>query len=286
MPLFDVYIAVDFSGSKDQSRQKSSIVVAEAQCGTASKIQKDRFTRWEAVLYLLQRILHYNSDGKRVLCGFDFCYAFPRGFWSDLTDRSEAWDEVIADMANGLAQLPAIEEKPESNARRWAEIVNQKISRRFEIGSGPFWGPGFSQLKDPRFPFSKVSFSEYRLAERRGPGFKPIFKIGGQGAVGLQSLCGMPYLHHIRTTCLQQKAPLHCWPFDGWEPEGPAHFLVEWYPALYNEGTKSHEADALACVNWAMELDGREGLRSYFVPDLSEEKRNQATIEGWVLGIL
>jgi len=286
MPLFDVYIAVDFSGSKDQARQKSCIVIAEAQRGTASKIQKDRFTRWEAVLYLLQRILHHNSDGKRVLCGFDFCYAFPRGFWPALTDRSEVWDEVMADMANGLAQLPAIEEKPESNARRWAEIVNQKIARRFEIGAGPFWGPSFFQQKDPRFPFSKASFSEYRLAERRGPGFKPIFKIGGQGAVGLQSLCGMPYLHHIRTTCLQQKAPLHCWPFDGWEPEGPAHFLVEWYPALYNEGAKSHEADALACVNWAMELDGREGLRSYFVPDLSEEERNQAATEGWVLGIL
>ena len=29
MPLFDVYIAVDFSGSKDAGRQKSSIAFAE-----------------------------------------------------------------------------------------------------------------------------------------------------------------------------------------------------------------------------------------------------------------
>ncbi len=286
MPIFDVYVAVDFSGSKDSGRQKSSIVVAEATQGAVTEVQKDRFTRFEAVLHFLQRIFHYNSKGKRVLCGFDFCYAFPRGFWPALTGRSEAWDDIIRDLAEGVPQLPAIVEKPEPNAREWADIANKKLARSLQLGMGPFWGPNFDQAKDPRFPYSKAPFREYRLAEQRGPGFKPIFKIGGQGSVGLQSLCGMPYLHQIKTTCTQQKAPLHCWPFDGWDPEGSAHCLVEWYPALYNDEPKSHVSDALACVNWAMQLDEKDELRKYFVPDLTQAEKQQAEIEGWVIGIL
>lgn len=286
MPLFDVYVAIDFSGSNDSAQQKSSIVFAEALRECEPDVQKNRFTRYEAVLHLLQRILYHNSKGKRVLCGFDFCYSFPRGFWPALTGRSEIWSDVVRDLADGTPHLPAIVEKPKPNAREWAQAANKKLSSSLHVEAGPFWGPGFDQVKKPHFPYSQMPFKEFRLAERRGPGFKPVFQVGGQGAVGLQSLCGMPYLHNIKTTCVQQKAPLRCWPFDGWEPEGKEHFLVEWYPALYNEGPKSHESDALACVKWAMELDGREELRRYFVPDLTEEEKKQAAIEGWVLGIL
>ncbi|MFO8101617.1 MAG: hypothetical protein R6U37_05590 [Dehalococcoidia bacterium] len=286
MPLFDVYVAIDFSGARDSAQQKSSIVCAEASQGCEPEVQKDRFTRYEAVLYLLQRILYHNHKGNRVLCGFDFCYSFPRGFWSALTGRAERWPEIVRDLAEGIPKLPPIADKPKPNSKEWARAANKKLAHTFRIEAGPFWGPGFDQSRDPKFPYSQVAFGEYRLTERRGAGFKPIFKVGGSGAVGLQSLCGMPYLHHVRTTCAQQKAPLHCWPFDGWEPEGEEHFLVEWYPALYNEGPKSHESDALSCVNWAMDLDSRDELRQYFVPALSEAEKERAATEGWVLGVL
>ncbi len=286
MPLFDVYIAVDFSGSKDAGRQKASIVSAEAERGTSPDVQKDRFTRFEAVLYLLQRLLHHNSRGKRVLCGFDFSYSFPQGFWPSLTDRSESWVDVTRDLVDGAANLPPIVEKPESNARDWAKLANRKLSHQLETGIGPFWGPNFAQPTDPKFPYTKAPFKEYRLTERRELGFKPIFKVGGQGSVGLQSICGIPYLFNIRATCEQQKVPLHCWPFDGWSPEGSAHFMVEWYPALYNQGVKSHDQDALACVQWAMDMDEQDQLADCFIPDLSDAERQQAGIEGWVLGVL
>ena len=126
MPLFDVYIAVDFSGSKDVGRQKTSIALAEAERGTSPDVQKDRFTRFEAVLYLLQRLFYHNSKGKRVLFGFDFSYSFPQGFWSSLTDRSEEWIDITRDLVEGAANLPPIIEKPESNARDWAKLANRK----------------------------------------------------------------------------------------------------------------------------------------------------------------
>lgn len=286
MTLFDVYIAVDFSGSKDAGRQKASIAFVEAQRGEPPDIQQERFNRFEVVLYLLQRLFYHSSKGKRVLCGFDFSYSFPQGFWDALTGQSEMWPAITSGLVNGIANLPPIVEKPESNARGWAELANKKLAHSLDTGIGPFWGPGFSQSTDPRFPFSKVPFKEYRLTEQRGSGFKPIFKVGGAGSVGLQSLCGLPYLFHIQTTCVQQKTSLHCWPFDGWNPEGTAHYLVEWYPALYNKGQKSHEQDALACIEWAMEMDDDDLLSDYFSPALSDEEKAQAAIEGWILGIL
>ena len=286
MPLFDEYVAIDFSGSKDPARQRNGIVLAEIDRAVGLDVQGGRFTRFEAALYLMQRVVRCHSNGKRILFGFAFRFAFPCGFWPALTGRSETWGDVVRDLADGIPQLPAIAEKPESNAGEWVEIANKKLSHKFQLGIGPLWGPGSSQIKDPHFPFTKVPFSEYRLTEQRRTGFKPIFKIGGQGAVGLQSLCGLPYLHHIKTTCRQQKVPLHCWPFDGWDIGNSAQVMVEWYPALYNEAPKSHKSDALACVNWAMELDSREELSSYFVPDLSKEEAEKAVREGWVLGIL
>ncbi|MBM3131717.1 MAG: hypothetical protein FJZ95_01625 [Chloroflexi bacterium] len=286
MSLFDVYIAIDFSGSRDVARQKSSIAFAEVEHGSSPRVEKDRFSRFDVVLYLIQRIPHHVSRGKTVLCGFDFSYSFPQGLWHSATDLPENWGDMIRGMANGVANLPAIVEKPESNTRKWAEMVNSRIARNLSVQAGPFWGPGFSRSTNPGFPFSKAQFGEFRLVEKRAPGFKTIFQIGGAGSVGLQSLCGIPYLFHLQTTCAQQKVSLHSWPFDGWEPEGSSAVLVEWYPALYNRETKSHESDALACVTWARDLDQRGELRDYFVPALSDAEKAQAAIEGWVLGVL
>lgn len=286
MPLFDVYIAVDFSGAKDANRQKASIALAEIERGSAPRIETDRFTRFDVIWFLLQRILHHNSAGRRVLAGFDFCFSFPDGFWAALTNSPADWGSLIRGMAEGVVNLPAIVDKPESNARKWAEMANQRIARKLDMKTGPFWGPGFSQITNPGFPFSRSQFAERRLVERREPGFKSVFQVGGQGAVGLQSLCGIPYLHHIRTTCAQQKANLHCWPFDGWNVEPSSHLMVEFYPALFNQGEKSHASDALACGNWAMEMDDEGELATYLHPGLSDSENAQAVVEGWVLGVL
>lgn len=286
MYLFDVYIAVDFSGSKSRVQQMHGIAIAENERGAHSRVQTDTFTRKEVVSYLLERIIHHNANGKRVLCGFDFQYSFPKGFWSALTGLPETWTNILQGMVEGVADLPPITEEPESNARKWANNANQRIALLLQTKAGPFWGPHFFQGTDPKFSFSHASFEEFRLVEKRIKGCKPIFKIGGLGTVGLQSLCGMPYLPHIRTVCLERHIRLHCWPFDGWRPQGSAHSLVEWYPAIQNQGQKSHGNDALACVEWARDMDDQGRLSTYFVPRLSKPEKAQAALEGWVLGII
>jgi len=284
MPIFNVYIAVDFSGSKNSAWQQRSIAFAEWERSLSPYVQKG-FTRPNVVDYLLERIIDHNRSGKRVLCGFDFQYSFPNGFWHALTGLPDTWTNILQGISKGVSDLPPITEQPESNARQWAEVANHRIASLMEIKRGPFWGANFSQVKDPKFPFLHAPFKEFRLVEKLSQGFKPIFKIGGKGAVGLQSLCGMPYLFHIRQICLQEHISLHCWPFDGWDPTGSTHLLVEWYPALYNQGSKSDELDALACVEWARNIDDQEMLSNYLISPLTHSNKAQATIEGWVLGI-
>lgn len=188
-------------------------------------------------------------------------------------------------MSEGVSGLPPIGEEPESNARQWAEAANNQIARRLGGSVGPFWGANFLPTKDPRFfSFGKPAFEEYRLVEKRLPGCQPIFKVGGRGSVGLQSLCGIPCLCHLRTVCSEENIPLHFWPFDGWDSRG-YHVMVEWYPAIHNRGRKSDEKDAYACVEWAKSIDEEGTLSHYFAPGLSRSEKAQVAFEGWVLGV-
>jgi len=283
MPLFDVYIAVDFSGSAHRAEQQRNIVLAEWERSVSPHVENN-LTRSQVTLHLLQRVIYHNSRGKRVLCGFDFQYSFPQGFWHALTGLPESWTNILQGISEELDDLPPITEEPKSNARQWANMANHRIAKLLGMSGGPFWGPNFYQATDPHFQFLHAPFEEFRLVEKCVRGSKPIFKIGGQGAVGLQSLCGMPHLFRFRARCAQEHVELHCWPFDGWNPSSSTHVLVEWYPAIQNQGRKSHKEDASACVRWAKIHDEEGKLLNYFIPHLSNSEKAQACVEGWVLG--
>jgi hypothetical protein len=282
---FDAFIAIDFSGSKHSYLQKKHIVFAETEHKLASTAIKSGFTRFTVILHLMERLQYHTKKRNRVLLGFDFCYSFPRGLWYSLTNTREVWGAMIKGMAEGFSGLPPIIEEPLSNARLWAELANKKITQSLNCPSGPFWGANFIQARNPKFfGRSDLPFSEYRIVEKRLPRCKSVFKIGGQGSVGLQSLCGMPLLARLQSLCLQEGTPLHAWPFEGWDFE-KKNVLVEWYPAIYNINRKSDENDAIACVEWAKSADAQGSLTRYFHPDLSATEKAQAEFEGWILGV-
>ena len=68
--------------------------------------------------------------------------------------------------------------------------------------------------------------------------------------------------------------------------------VVEVYPALWHpdfrdetQGMGLHQRDAYSVARW-MSIKDRAGLlQQYFNPDLSEENRNAARCEGWILGV-
>jgi len=259
--MLDVYIAIDFSGSKHRYLQRKSIYYAEKEHGSKTEATNRR-TRQETVDYLFQRLKALNAEGKRALFGFDFQYSFPKGFWGTLTGRSDAWENVLKGLAEGVDDLPAIVEEPVSNARDWAAKANEALAKRVGLENGPFWGANFVQQKDPRFPYYETPFGEKRATDLLRKDLKPIFKIGGAGSVGLQSLCGMPLLHQFLQRCRSDDIPVHCWPFDGWNIGTSRHVLVEWCPKIQNVGKKSDKNDAVACVDWAYQQDVSGSLES------------------------
>lgn len=231
--MFDIYAFADYSGSKNKGMQRKHIVLAVVEGEEIHTFRRlTRGTLFEQVKQLL-------ATDKRILFGFDHSYSFPIGFYETITGEPwQRWDQL----------LRLMEDVP-YDARAWAASINEQIQQKVSVPQGPFWGPNFKpQERDPKFPYERTHLKQYRLCEEREARMKPIYKIGGAGAVGLQALCGIPYLAKLRAYCWEQGIPLFCWPFDGWELPERGHVMVEMYPTMFNTGPRTDEEDAMACA--------------------------------------
>ncbi|MFN8513056.1 MAG: hypothetical protein U0841_10800 [Chloroflexia bacterium] len=203
-------IAIDWSGRKGPSQRKT-IWLAEARDNTLTRLENGR-TREQVADHLIAEA----SRDPRFVVGIDFAFSFPAWF---LTDRN-------------LPDAPALWALAAREAETWLRICEP-----------PFWGrPGKGR---------PAGVEQYRHADRAVPRTggispKPVFQIGGAGAVGTGSLRGMPILHRLRS------AGFSVWPFDppGWPR------VVEIYPRLLTGPvTKSSEAGRsayLAAQHWAI----------------------------------
>ena len=66
------YIAVDWSGSKDERGQLTGIWLAEAESGSLVRL-RNGLTRKEAIAMLVKEI----ASGDAVIIGLDFAFSFP-----------------------------------------------------------------------------------------------------------------------------------------------------------------------------------------------------------------
>jgi endoglucanase len=203
-------IAIDWSGNQGPAQRKT-LWLAEAQDNALVRLENGR-TREEIAEYL---IAEARCD-PRFVVGFDFAFSLPAWF---LADRD-------------LADAPALWALAEREAEGWLREC-----------APPFWGrPGKGR---------PAGVEQYRHADRAVPRTggiapKPVFQIGGAGAVGTGSLRGMPILHRLRT------AGFTVWPFD--PPSWPR--IVEIYPRLLTGAvTKSSDTARsayLAAQHWAI----------------------------------
>lgn len=138
--------------------------------------------------------------------------------------------------------------------------MNNTICKKLNVNTGgPSWGPHFySRIKDPKFQFEAIK--KKRLAKERIPKTKPIYKIGGNGSVGLQSLYGIQHISKLRNELKRNYVELFCWPFDGWELPSSGYVLVEIYPGLFNQISKGNAEDVIACSIWIKEQDRTNSL--------------------------
>ena len=80
------------------------------------------------------------------------------------------------------------------------------------------------------------------------------------------------------------------WPFEGWEIPTRRSALVEVYPSLWScrfprEDRTPDQQDAYAVAAWMRHADHNGSLAEYLNPNLEPADREEAQIEGWILGV-
>ncbi len=281
---FDVYAFADYSGSKSANGQRKSIALSVI-CNDDEEPQTTKCYTRESLRDEIQLLLYKaTQDDRRVIFGFDHSYSFPDGFYEVVTgNRWKTWEQLLDLLCCGTKELPPVND----DLRGWAKAANDCICKRLNIESGgPFWGPNFKyQEIDPNFPFT-IRLKQKRLTEERCPRTKPIYKIGGNGTVGLQSLYGIQHLARLRHDLKVRGIEIFCWPFDGWDFPPGGHVLVEMYPGHINKKEKNDKNDAEACSTWLYEQDTANTLIQWSNPDLEDDKLKIARLEGWIMGVL
>jgi uncharacterized protein with HEPN domain len=126
-----------------------------------------------------------------------------------------------------------------------------------------------------------------RVTEMRTRSAKSVFHFDVPGSVAKSTHAGLPWLLYLRRRIGER---VHFWPFDGWTIPAGRSAIVEVYPSIwsarYPQGDRdSHQHDAYSTAAWMRGADDSGTLRAALNPQLSNEDRRLAQIEGWILGV-
>src|SRR5690606_21332706 len=118
MPIFDRYIAVDWSANNGPKTGKDSIWIGEATpAGLCAS--RNPATRSAAMADIDQTLLAARSRGERIMLGFDFVFGFPMGAAASIAQATPP--------SSGL--------RPPSPTRgegSWGEIVPHRLLPSWE----------------------------------------------------------------------------------------------------------------------------------------------------------
>jgi len=352
MPIFDRYIAVDWSANNGPKTGKDSIWIGEATpAGLVAS--RNPATRALAMADIERTLLAARSRGERVLVGFDFVFGFPKGAaeaiaqavapssglrppsptrgegdaarslpssllpsWEKVPDRADEGAEshsasavTPSPLRGGGTMRSMVGGGGEPWTRLWSVLSqlvtdsDANLSNRFDVAAAinrattpRFWGhphgrtiPGLSPTRSGT---DYASIAEHRAVESRIRGPQPVWKLTGIGAVGSQTLLGIPRLEALRRHPTLSR-DIAVWPF---ETDFSARLtapitLVEIYPSFFPLDIVAEPRDRAqveTCVLRYAALDAAGLLQSFLAapPDLSPADRTTAIAEeGWIAGV-
>lgn len=277
---FDRVAALDWSAAAHPGKGANAIWLAITGLdGTQAENPADRAQAETRLRALIDDAL---TTGQRLLIAADLSFGAPRGMAAALTGEARAlavWDwlsDRITDGADGANHL------------RIAAQANAAFS-----GDGPFWGNGTGHdieglpRKRPPLPEGLAELRATELAaQAAGLAPKPLRQLAGAGAVGAQSLTGIPVLARLRNAFPGQVA---IWPFD---PADDAPVVItETYFALIDDiartrmrqtGQCRDEAQTRTMAQALFALSQAGTLTPLFAPSASADI---LTEEGWTLGV-
>jgi hypothetical protein len=298
--LFDSYVMVDWSAASKPATGADSIWIGALTPDSRLKLAfkaSNPPTRAKALAELEELLGRCMKRGDRVLMGVDFPLGFPAGTAEALKLKGEPW-RAIRDFL-----LKEMKDKPDNSNNRFA--LAARMNRLISNGPFPFWG---CSKKDELTTLSiKKSrehgpgdIPEFRIVENAALDAKkarpqPLWKIAYAGAIGGQTLTGVPAIEKLR-----EKFPgLKIWPFEVSiakldEPalEGVRILIAEVLPSLNStrpEATEIRdEAQVRSACEALAERDANGKLAALFAGErkLTDSQKVAVTAEeGWILGI-
>ena len=299
--LFDSYVMVDWSAASKPATGADSIWIGALTPDSRLKLAfkaSNPPTRAKALEELNELLARCLKRGDRVLVGMDFPFGFPAGTASALKLKGEHPWRSIRDFL-----LKEMKDKPDNSNNRFS--LAAQMNRRISEGPFPFWG---CSKKDEltTLAMKKVrehgpkDIAEFRIVEEhvaqtRKVRPQPVWKIAYAGAVGGQTLTGLPAIERLR-----EKFPaLKIWPFElplgklDDETLGDTRIVVaETYPQIVSTQVGASEirdeAQVRTMAEWFAERDANGKLPALFATEAKLTDTQRAAVtqeEGWILGV-
>ena len=283
MPLFNRYVAVDWSSSATPTRVDTANSIWIAICNVHGTPELENHTTREEAMDRIETLLGAaTEEGCRLLCGFDFSFGYPEGAAQILTGRA-CWEAVWEQIAQ------VIVDRPDNWNNRFEAAAG--LNEAFD-GEGPFWGrpatpviPGLP-ANGPQRDWQANRPPRLRYAEQMIRRAQEVWKLFFPGSVGSQALTGIARLQRLRQHRKDVK-DVRVWPFETLGEEGQYHVLAEIYPSLIDHCPNHDARDAgqvEAVAVTLRELDRAEQLGQYLrAPD--EMPARVRREEGAILGM-
>jgi|694.fasta_scaffold128412_2 hypothetical protein len=309
MPLFDAYLFVDWSA-------RQGVLPAQPRADAPWIGERLRDSRWQcetyhrsreaAVLHLQQRLLKHVRASRRVLVGFDFALGYPTGFTQALgwTSSEAPWQRTWRELSARLREYPGNRSNRFDVARGLNELCGG-------ARPGPFWARPENAAsaslppRSPGFPFvaqNGTSLVRRRATELALPRTQETWKLAGVGAVGSQTLVGIPIVQHLRQSP-ELRDCCRVFPFETRftatpTPDvGPAIVCTETFFGIVADATAEalrldpslvrDRVQVRAQCRWVAELDRRDRLGEWFAEPTGLTPAQRAAAleeEGWILG--
>lgn len=259
---FELAIGIDYSGAKTPLSRSAALQVYKASPGSEPRIvtspassdnRKRNWNRKEIAWWLAEHL----QEERRMIVAIDHGFSFPIDYFqrNQIHDWNQFLEDFVAHWATG-------EETVSIDDLR----ANEKSLVQQRCGSS----------------------RELRLTESWSGSAKSVFQFDVQGSVAKSTHAGIPWLHWLKAKFQYQ---VHWWPFDGWDPPQEKSIICEGYPTLLRkryprEGRSADQHDAYCLAAWLRRLVDQQTLGHYLNVPLTDQEREIALREGWILGVL
>jgi len=286
--MFDRYVVVDWSANSTPKLGRDSIWIAV--CERSGQVSTTNLpTRCSAEAFLVE--LFEGDEAASTLVAVDFSLGYPAGTAAALGLTGVAWSAMWAVLDDRITD----DARNANNRFAVAAGLNQQLTGV----ASPFWGcppsAANAHLTTTKVPLP-LSVAEFRAVEvvLRNSGRRPFssWQLLGSGAVGSQSLMGIPVLERLRRRFTDR---LEVWPFTtGLRSPvvGDGSIVVaEVWPSMFAiDGSSEPVRDAAqvsVTARWLATNESSGGLGALFAPAMPPAAAAGVVAEeGWVLGVV